>query len=598
MLRHHLAYLDRSARPGRGATTASAGRSRATCRCERWLAARPRAAREEMLDHLRGGRFEVCALPFTLARRGGVDRRARAAAPLRGRAARRTASRSSPRCRPTCRARRPACRSCSPAAGVRYLAVAHNWAVARRAVPDRRRGAAARIPLGGRGPASACSSGTPTARTASRTWRATCSGSPTRTATRSSCCRSTSPRSRSRGYPYAGPHETLGLPDGRGAARRIRSTSCICACRGCSPTTPAPSLVPAEIVRAWDERVRLPASSARRRTASSSRELEERHGAGLETFRGDWADWWADGLGSAAREVGFNRRAQAAVRTAQTLHVDGRRARRRRARLELAEADRGLRAHGALRRAHLVRGASRRATRSRAASRARCSGSRRRRSRSRRATAPTRCSSAAAARFRRAPRRRRSSCSTRAAFARTRRRRGVPAGEPCRRRARRRRRRARRARAAARWGRPSRAATGRRGGVLSFVARDVPGARLPPLRARRGRRADARCDGAGHARERALPRRARRRGRLRGEPARPRARARARRRGERVRVRRRSSTTATAGRCRRRARVRRARRSRYAEGRALGARWSRRARVAGATASSSSAPRTRSRSAP
>ena len=52
-------------------------------------------------------------------------------------------------------------------------------------------------------------------------------------------------------------------------------------------------------------------------------ELEERHGAGLETFRGDWADWWADGLGSAAREVGFNRRAQAAVRTAQTLHVDG-----------------------------------------------------------------------------------------------------------------------------------------------------------------------------------------------------------------------------------------------------------------------------------
>ena len=84
VLRHHLAYLDSALDLRRGATTASAGRSRATCRCERWLAARPRAARDELLGHLRSGRFEVVRAAVHHARRGAVDRRARAAAPLRG----------------------------------------------------------------------------------------------------------------------------------------------------------------------------------------------------------------------------------------------------------------------------------------------------------------------------------------------------------------------------------------------------------------------------------------------------------------------------------------------------------------------------------
>jgi hypothetical protein len=41
----------------------------------------------------------------------------------------------------------------------------------------------------------------------------------------------------------------------------------------------------------------------------------------METYSGDWTDWWVDGIGSAARHLGFNRRAQADVRTAQTLHT-------------------------------------------------------------------------------------------------------------------------------------------------------------------------------------------------------------------------------------------------------------------------------------
>ena len=78
---------------------------------------------------MRSGRFEVCALPFTHARRGAVDRRARAAAPLRARSCgAATASRSSPRCRPTCPAAPPGLPLVLADGGVRYLAVAHNWA--------------------------------------------------------------------------------------------------------------------------------------------------------------------------------------------------------------------------------------------------------------------------------------------------------------------------------------------------------------------------------------------------------------------------------------------------------------------------------------
>jgi hypothetical protein len=36
---------------------------------------------------------------------------------------------------------------------------------------------------------------------------------------------------------------------------------------------------------------------------------------------GDWTDWWADGLGSGARPLGYARRAQHAVRHAETLHT-------------------------------------------------------------------------------------------------------------------------------------------------------------------------------------------------------------------------------------------------------------------------------------
>jgi hypothetical protein len=82
----------------------------------------------------------------------------------------------------------------------------------------------------------------------------------------------------------------------------------------------SPSIVPAGIVREWNEKWAYP----QLRLATNSEfftEAEERLAGSIETYSGDWTDWWVDGIGSGARHLGFNRRAQADVRTAQTLHT-------------------------------------------------------------------------------------------------------------------------------------------------------------------------------------------------------------------------------------------------------------------------------------
>jgi len=73
------------------------------------------------------------------------------------------------------------------------------------------------------------------------------------------------------------------------------------------------------IVRAWNEQWAYP----QLRLATNREffaEAEERYGSELATYHGDWTDWWADGIGSGARPLGFNRRAQTELGTAQTLH--------------------------------------------------------------------------------------------------------------------------------------------------------------------------------------------------------------------------------------------------------------------------------------
>ncbi len=82
----------------------------------------------------------------------------------------------------------------------------------------------------------------------------------------------------------------------------------------------SPSLVPAAIVRQWNDTFaypRLRMATNREFFADAEQRLEGR----IPTYTGDWTDWWADGIGSGARALGYSRRAQAAVTTAETLHA-------------------------------------------------------------------------------------------------------------------------------------------------------------------------------------------------------------------------------------------------------------------------------------
>lgn len=80
-----------------------------------------------------------------------------------------------------------------------------------------------------------------------------------------------------------------------------------------------PSPTPADVVRQWNETWVHP----RLRIATNAEfflAAESRLGAEVPVFTGDWTDWWADGLGSGARELGLNRRAQSDLAVAQALH--------------------------------------------------------------------------------------------------------------------------------------------------------------------------------------------------------------------------------------------------------------------------------------
>ena len=318
VLRHHLAYLD-SALDLAAADDGFRWTIESNLPLERWLAARPRAdarraARPRPQRPVRGLRA-----PVHHARRGGVDRRARAAASLRGGAP------APPRARDRRRDADRRARAAPPGlplvlagGGVRYLAVAHNWAS--RATP---------YLTGGESLPRAFHWSTASGKrvlvwhTDSPHGIAYLEGNLLGLADSYADAHDLLPEYLAalalRGHPYAGPHETLGLP-GRRPRRRIRSTCSICASRACSPTTPG--RVRARPRSPPPGRASTPTrSSSRRRTARSSSGSKSGTAPSSRRSAATGRDWWADGLGSAAREVGFNRRAQAAVRTAQTLHV-------------------------------------------------------------------------------------------------------------------------------------------------------------------------------------------------------------------------------------------------------------------------------------
>ena len=314
---------------------------------ERWLAVAARAAREELSERVASASVRGLRAPVQHAHRGALDRRAwpaccalptscaRHGLPDRHRDADRR-SRARPR---ACQARSPLpafATSPSPtttparaaphltggARAAASLLLGHARGRARTRLADRQP-ARRRVPGGE--PARPCRLAGAGRRAAARVPGGARRHARIRTARECSGSRRCR-RARASRRPY--PHDLLHL--------RVQ---------GSLADNAPPSLVPAEVVRAWNERWAYPRLTARHERGL----LRGGGGAARRAARdspGDWTNWWADGVGSAARVNGFNRRAQARVRTGQTLNVARRRARRRRARSGTDAADRAYESMG------------------------------------------------------------------------------------------------------------------------------------------------------------------------------------------------------------------------------------------------------------
>jgi hypothetical protein len=325
VLRHHLAYLDHALELA-AATDDWPDDARFRWNVEsllplrRWLAVRPEPACDELSERLRSGRFEVCALPYgvhgealSVDELGWLLRPVDELRDARGYAivsAMQTDVPGAPLGLPAALAD----------AGIRYLAVAHNYA-----------GRAAPYLTGGfELPrlfywASPAGSRVLVWRTDSPHGVAYLEGNLLGLADSFELAGELLPEYlaalASRGLPYGQECVALGIPPELELESAPYPHDVLhLRVQGLLADNAPPSLVPAEVVRAWNERWAYP----QLRLATNAEfftEAEARLGDRLETFTGDWTDWWADGLGSGARANGFNRRAQAEVRTGQSLNV-------------------------------------------------------------------------------------------------------------------------------------------------------------------------------------------------------------------------------------------------------------------------------------
>ena len=73
-----------------------------------------------------------------------------------------------------------------------------------------------------------------------------------------------------------------------------------------------------EIVEQWNERWESPRLRVTR-TQDFFETMQERFGDQVQTFTGDWNNWWADGNGSGSRQVQLNREAQSTISQATTI---------------------------------------------------------------------------------------------------------------------------------------------------------------------------------------------------------------------------------------------------------------------------------------
>ncbi|MFE7170350.1 alpha-mannosidase [Streptomyces sp. NPDC057616] len=79
-----------------------------------------------------------------------------------------------------------------------------------------------------------------------------------------------------------------------------------------------PRRIISDTVRRWNEQWAYPQLRASR-NQDFFEDAEKRVGDRLETHRGDWSDWWVDGIGAGAVPLAATRRGQAALAEAQTV---------------------------------------------------------------------------------------------------------------------------------------------------------------------------------------------------------------------------------------------------------------------------------------
>jgi hypothetical protein len=326
IVHHHLQYLDSvldlaSATDGWADDAQFRWNVEATWPLLRWMATRPARDRDELIERVRQGRVEICALPFSMHTEAysidELSRQLRYADELRGRhdLSITTAMQTD------VPGATMGLLGCLVDADLRYLSVAHNYAG--RSVPHLVGGQELTRPFYWR------------ARNGKRllVWytdtphgSAYMEGNFVGLAADYETALEVLPGYLSalgqRPYPYQEHlYGWMGIPPDVATSKQPYPHDILhLRVQGVIADNASPSIVPAEIVREWNENwayPRLRLATNREFFEAAEERLEDR----LETYSGDWTDWWVDGIGSAARHLGLNRRAQASIRTAQTLHT-------------------------------------------------------------------------------------------------------------------------------------------------------------------------------------------------------------------------------------------------------------------------------------
>ncbi|MBV7504373.1 hypothetical protein KW850_03730 [Bacillus sp. sid0103] len=89
--------------------------------------------------------------------------------------------------------------------------------------------------------------------------------------------------------------------------------------QGCYWDNAGPSLIPSEVAKKWNEKWAYP-----KLITSTNKQffeaIESQQDLDIPVFKGDWTDWWADGIASGAYPNGLNRKSHHLLRSAETFH--------------------------------------------------------------------------------------------------------------------------------------------------------------------------------------------------------------------------------------------------------------------------------------